>query len=131
MALPYLNLYIGDIMKDTDVLSPGAFGGYVRLLFKLHAAVPRGEVCFTTRQLCRVFGAATIDETTELLSEITDPAHNICEYSKKGEKHYFVNRRMKKEAIKSQVRSEAGKLGAAKINAKNRQNKKSPSSLQQ
>lgn len=124
MALPYLNLYIGDIMKDTDVLSPAAFGGYVRLLFKLHAAEPRGEVHFTLPQLCRVFAAATLEETQEILNEITDPAHNICDYSKKADKHYFVNRRMKKEAIKSQVRSEAGKLGAAKTNAKNRQNKK-------
>src|ERR1044072_9268059 len=121
IALPYLNLYIGDIMKDTDVLSPAAFGGYVRLLFKLHAASPRGEVHFTLPQLCRVFAAATIEETQEILSEITDPAHNICEYSKKGDKHYFVNRRMKKEALKSEVRSAAGKLGAAKTNAKNRQ----------
>lgn len=124
MALPYLNLYIGDIMKDTDVLSPAAFGGYVRLLFKLHAADPRGEVHFTLPQLCRVFAAATLEETQEILNEITDPAHNICEYSRKSDKHYFVNRRMKKEALKSQVRSEAGKLGAAKTNAKNRQNKK-------
>lgn len=124
MALPYLNLYIGDIMKDTDVLSPAAFGGYVRLLFKLHAAEPRGEVHFTLPQLCRVFAAATLEETQEILNEITDPAHNICEYSRKNDKHLFVNRRMKKEALKSHVRSEAGKLGAAKTNARNRQNKK-------
>lgn len=123
MALPYLNLYIGDIMKDTDVLSPAAFGGYVRLLFKLHAATPRGEVCFTLPQLCRVFAAGTLEETVEILREITDPAHNICDYFKKDDRHYFTNRRMKKETAKSMVRSEAGKLGAAKTNAKNKQNK--------
>lgn len=123
MALPYLNLYIGDILKDTDVLSPAAFGGYVRLLFKMHAASPRGEVYFTLPQLCRVFAAATIEETKEILNEITDPAHKICEYSKKGETHYFVNRRMKKETLKSQVKSAAGKLGAAKTNERHRRNK--------
>lgn len=116
-------------MKDTDVLSPAAFGGYVRLLFKLHAASPRGEVHFTLPQLCRVFAAATMEETQDILSEITDPAHNICEYSKKGDKHYFINRRMKKEALKSEVRSAAGKLGAAKTNAKNRQYKKAAEKL--
>lgn len=124
MALPYLNLFIGDIMRDTDVLSPKAFGGYLRLLFKMHAASPRGEVSFTTRQLCRVFGAATIQETIVLLNEITDPAHNICDYVKKGDKHFFVNRRMRKESGKSEARSYAGKLGAQKTNAKNRQNEK-------
>ena len=97
MALPYINLYVGDIKKDTDLLSPAAFGGYVRLLFKMHEATERGEVSYTLPQLSRVFGAATIEETISILTEIVDPSYNICTYIVQGEKHLFINRRMKKE----------------------------------
>jgi uncharacterized protein YdaU (DUF1376 family) len=118
MALPYLNLYIGDIKKDTDLLSPAAFGGYMRLLFKMHESPIRGVVSYTLTQFCRVFGASTIDETISILKEIVDPTYNIVTYLEEGEKYCIVNRRMKRETVISEARREAGKKGAAKTNSK-------------
>lgn len=123
MALPYINLYIGDIKKDTDLLSPAAFGAYTRLLFKMHEAAERGKVAYTLPQLCRVFGAETLEQTSVLMQEINDPAYNIFDYSTQDGKHCFINRRMVRETKLSEARSEAGKKGAAATNNKNRQPK--------
>ena len=125
MALPYINLYIGDLKKDTDLLSPAAFGSYMRLmLFHMHEAKNRGQVTFTLPQLCRIFAAENLEQTSAILKEITDPTFNICDYQETDGKHWFRNRRMVKESAISQARSEAGKIGAEKTNTKNRQNKK-------
>lgn len=121
MGLPYLNLFIGDIVKDTDLLSPAAFGGYVRLMFKMHNAPVRGEVAYTLPQLCRVFGAETNENALTILAELINPETNIVDYNKDGDKHFLRNRRMVRETALSQVRSDAGKKGAAKTNSKNRQ----------
>lgn len=125
MALPYINLYIGDLKKDTDLLSPAAFGSYMRLmLFHMHEAKNRGQVTFTLPQLCRIFGATNNAETFELLQEIVNPEFQIVDYTETEKGHFIKNRRMVKEAGVSQVRSESGKKGAEATNEKNRQNKK-------
>lgn len=120
MALPYINLYIGDVTKDCNLLSPAAFGAYMRLLFKMHEATNRGVVSFTLPQLCRVFAAANEQQTLQLVNEITDPAYEICDYEVTEDRHIFTNRRMQRELAVSAARSESGKLGAAKTNAKHK-----------
>lgn len=95
-----------------NLLSPAAFGGYIRLILKLSS----GEGYFTLPQLCRVFAAATLEETREILNEIVDS--EILQYTPRDRYHYFVSTEMKKAAQLSQVRSAAGKLGAAKTNSK-------------
>lgn len=125
MALPYINLYIGDLKKDTDLLSPAAFGGYMRLLlFHMHEAKNRGQVTFTLPQLCRIFGAPDLQETQLILQEIVNPEFEIVDYAQTEAGYFIRNRRMVRETAISQVRSESGKKGAEKTNAKNRQNKK-------
>lgn len=125
MALPYWNVFIGDIHKDTDLLSPATFGGYVRLLFKMHNAQVRGEVTYTLPQLCRVFGAKDIEETVSIVKELTDPSRPegpIVDYKINGDNHFLKNRRMVRETALSKARSEAGKKGAEATNKKTRQN---------
>ncbi len=126
MALPYINLYIGDLKKDTDLLSPEAFGGYMRLmLFHMHEAKPvRGEVRYNLPQLCRIFGAKDIEQTISIVNEITDPNFQIVDHEPRDDKYFFRNRRMVREGVISQSRREAGKKGAEATNSKNRQNKK-------
>lgn len=119
MALPFIRIYIGDVKKDTDLLSPAAFGSYMRLLmFHMHEAKTRGEVTLTIPQLCRIFGAASIEEANQLLQEIVNPQFEIVDYMTDGNKHTIVNRRMVRETKVSQARSEAGKKGAEATNAK-------------
>jgi uncharacterized protein YdaU (DUF1376 family) len=118
MALPYLNLFIGDLLKDTDLLSPAAFGGYVRLLFKMHKAPVRGEVTYSLPDLCRIFAAKDLGEAEAILKEIVNPKENIVDYSFENDLHFVRNRRMVRETALSQTRSEAGKKGAEKTNAK-------------
>lgn len=118
MALPYLNLFIGDIMQDTDMLSPLAFGGYVRLIFKLHKAPVRGEVEYNLPELCRIFGAKDLEEAEAILKEIVNPKENIVDYSFNEGLHFIRNRRMVRETHISHVRSESGKKGAEKTNSK-------------
>jgi uncharacterized protein YdaU (DUF1376 family) len=120
MALPFIRIYIGDLKKDTDLLSPAAFGGYMRLiLFAMHEAPTRGVVSFTLPQLCRVFGAANLEEARIILNEIVDPQFNIVDYAMEDTgKHFIRNRRMVRETKISHARSEAGKKGAEVSNGK-------------
>ncbi|MCG2614875.1 YdaU family protein [Terrimonas sp. NA20] len=122
MALPYINLYIGDVIKDTNLLSPEAFGGYVRLLFKMHEASPRGVVKYDLPTLCRVFAADTPDKNAAILEEILNPAYNIFDSSVDAGVYTLINRRMVRESKVSQARSEAGKKGAEATNSKNKKN---------
>lgn len=125
MALPFINLYIGDLKKDTDLLSPAAFGAYMRLLlFQMHESKIRGQVKFTLPQLCRIFGASDLQQTEDLLKEIVNPDFEIVDYSVKDGEHFFINRRMVREAAISEARSKAGQKGAESTNRKNKQNKK-------
>jgi uncharacterized protein YdaU (DUF1376 family) len=125
MALPYINLYIGDLKKDTDLLSPAAFGAYMRLmLFHMHESKVRGQVTFSLPQLCRIFGAQDLQQTQELLIEIVNPDFSIVDYDNNGGAHLFKNRRMIRETALSVARSAAGKKGAETTNKKFRQNSK-------
>jgi len=125
MALPYINLYIGDVKKDTDLLSPAAFGAYMRLLlFHMHEAKSRGEVTFNLPQLCRIFGATNNAEALELLQEIVNPEFEVVDFSETDKGYFIRNRRMVRESKVSKARSESGKKGAEATNEKNRQNKK-------
>lgn len=119
MALPFIQLYIGDVKKDTDLLSPAAFGAYMRLLmFALHESPTRGEVNYTLPQLRKVFGAETNDEALALLAEFTSPQLKIVDYQETQGAHLIRNRRMVRETNVSKVRSEAGRKGAEKTNSR-------------
>jgi hypothetical protein len=70
--LPYLQLYVADLMRDCDHLSLAAFGGWMKILCRMHTAQNRGIVRFTRIQLARLLGT-TADQAGDVLAELLCP----------------------------------------------------------
>lgn len=116
MSEPYINLYIGDIIRDTSGLSAAAFGAYMKLLFQMHLSKDKGKVVYSSQALCRVTGLDMAD-IEEFLNELID--NNICDYENNGN-HVFVSRRMIRESSISKLRKEIGSKGGKQTQSKSK-----------
>jgi len=116
---PYIPLYIGDWEKDTNCLTNLAEYALFKLTFKLFNAEKRGVFCTNFRTLSVLF-KADLDTTKEIFNEII---FNKVLDIEAGEDGIFIikSRRMLRESNISELRSEIGKKGAIKKQAKRKQ----------
>jgi uncharacterized protein YdaU (DUF1376 family) len=123
--LPYIPLYIGDWLKDTNCLTLEAIAAWLLLVFKLWEK--KGELEISFQQMAILF-KKSIQETHEIFIELTE--NKIFDWQKIDENKLIIfSRRMLREVRLSSVRSEAGKKGGrpkkqskSKIETKTKQN---------
>lgn len=114
---PYIPLYIGDWEQDTNCITAMAEFALLKLTFKLFKAINKGVFETNLRSLTLLF-KSNQQETKEILSELIE--NHILEIEIKNDTEILIkSRRMIREAIISDVRSEVGKTG---VDAKRKQN---------
>jgi hypothetical protein len=105
---PYINIFIGDLLRDTAALSLQAFGAFHKLLYALHLSATKGKVTYSLQEFSRLVGADDFAQASEVLKEII--GLNICDCEQENGKYTFISRRMIKEADIKEKRRQAGKI---------------------
>jgi hypothetical protein len=126
---PYIPFYTGDWLKDANVQSLDYFeqGVWMKLLCFMHQSEKRGKLSLNgkpmnVRNISKLLGL-DIEKTEYCIGELLDSG--TMSVDNEG---FYVCRRMVKEQELSEVRKEAGKLGAkakqnlSKPSAKSQQN---------
>lgn len=125
---PYIPLYIGDWVQDTDSLSLEAEAAWLKLTFKLWKASERGLLLISFSQMAKLF-KITPEKTREIFQELAE--NNVFNWRKIDENFVEIkSRRMLKETALAKTRSESGKQGGrgnkkqikSKLKAKVKQN---------
>lgn len=70
--LPYLQLYVSDLIRDCEHLPLDVFGAWMKILCRMHTANPRGIVRLTLDQLSRLVGTSP-DKAGVILKELKNP----------------------------------------------------------
>lgn len=70
--LPYIQLYVADLLRDCEHLSLEAFGAWVKILCRMHTANPRGIVRVNPEQLARMLGTTPVKGGV-ILEELKNP----------------------------------------------------------
>ena len=125
--LPYMKFYVADYLRDTEILSLSAQGGWMRMLASMWHPSRRGVLSLRLPALARLLGAN--EQTTKsIVDEIEDCC--VAEVAWDGDRVAITSRRMvrdwdamsgEKEAFK-----EAGRKGAEARWGKNRGGGNSP-----
>lgn len=116
---PYIPLYIGDWLQDTDCLSIQAEGAWLRIVFKCWKN--KGTFAATAdvfARLCKVdqqnFASILLEWKINNICDITEDAAGLIT---------IVSRRIQREKEISTIRSENGSKGGSKTQAKGKANK--------
>ncbi len=126
---PYIPLYIGDWLKDTDIISLEAEAALLRLVFKLWDSEDRGKLKISFDQLTRIFKKGR-DLTDKILTELHENKVLNIEFLDEN----FVkieSRRMLKDRAKHDSASERGKKGAEERKRRKEAENQLPFSLSQ
>lgn len=112
--MPYIPLYLGDWIQDTDCLTIAAEGAWLRVVFKCWKN--NGMFSGTPDVFARICKVSTLDFASILLEWKTN---NICDVSEDQSGIITVLcRRIRRDLEISQVRSENGSKGGSKTQAK-------------
>lgn len=111
---PYIPLYIGDWIQDTDCLSIDAEGAWLRIIFKCW----KNAGVFTASE--QVLARVCKVDTTKFASILLEWQQNgICQIESLPDGQIKItSRRIKREKEISAVRSEIGSKGGSKTQAK-------------
>lgn len=115
---PYIPLYIGDWIQDTDCLSIEAEGAWLRVIFKCW----KNKGIFTATE--DVFARLCKIDTTKFASILLEwQQNNICDIvSGPNGQITVVSRRIKRDKEISALKSENGSKGGSKTQAKRKAN---------
>ncbi|RYD42738.1 MAG: DUF1376 domain-containing protein [Verrucomicrobiaceae bacterium] len=113
--LPYMQLYVADYLRDTEILSLTAQGAWSRMLCNMWHPDRRGVLTYRLSAIARLLGSSE-PEARGIIDEIDDCKVGNVEWD--GDRVTITSRRMvrdweKMEADK-QAAIDAGKKGAAK-----------------
>lgn len=109
MKKPYIPIYLGDWLKDTDCLSLEAEGALLRILFKLWESKTPGRLSFSFSQLSFSFRKSE-EITRKIVAELAE--NQVLNIIFEGENRvFFESRRMVRDFGKSLIYSENGKKG--------------------
>lgn len=113
---PYIPLYIGDWLQDTDCLSIEAEGAWLRVVFKCW----KNKGIFTATE--DVFARLCKVDTQKFASILLEWQQNdICDISPSTDGTItIVSRRIKREKEISAIKSESGSKGGSKTQAQRR-----------
>lgn len=106
--LPYIPLYVGDWVKDTNIISIEAEGALIRLTFKLWNSSTRGRVIYSLRQLTILFKKSE-KETNDIISELKEADVLNIEFHEHGMVKIESRRMLKAAAISATNSQNASK----------------------
>ncbi len=111
-AKPYLNLFVGDFLRDTALLSNEVTGVWITMLCQMSIAPERGVLVLDMGAISRLF-KQNESKCKQLVDELQH--YNVCDIEHLADgKIKFSNRRMVRETRTSAARSEAGQKSVAK-----------------
>lgn len=116
--MPYIPIYIGDWIQDTDCLSVEAEGAWLRIIFKCW----KTEGKFTAHR--NVFARVCKVDEIKFASILLEWKQNdICDIQEDADGQVtIISRRITREKEISAVRSESGSKGGSKTQAKGKAN---------
>ena len=106
--LPYIDLYVGDWIKDCSILSCEAEGAWLRIIMKLHSKGKQSAIKIPSKSLQNLW-SVNEDKMNLILKELE--LNEICEISYHTGFIEFISRRFSKERKLSEIRSKARKEG--------------------
>lgn len=119
---PYIPLYVGDWVKDTDCISLEAEGALLKLVFKMWESKTPGSVSIRFSQIAILFKKSE-EIARKIVQELKE--NDILEIEYIGENEVKIeNRRMIREHSKSLTNSENGKKGGRPKSEKQKKEKR-------
>jgi hypothetical protein len=118
--MPYIKLYIGDFLQDTDDLSREAEYAWFRVIMKMHQNDQSGFYTATVKGLKTLWKCESNSEVMEIITELK--FHNTGNIVINGSVVEFTNRRMVREKEVSEVRAKSGQKGGKSKQANVKQN---------
>jgi len=106
--LPYIDLYVGDWIKDCSILSCEAEGAWLRIVMKLHSKGKQSAIKIPSKSLQNLW-SVNEDKMNLILKELE--FNEICDISYHTGFIEFTSRRYLKENKISEIRSKARKSG--------------------
>jgi uncharacterized protein YdaU (DUF1376 family) len=104
--LPYMQFYPADYLRDTEILSLSAQGGWMRMLCSMWHPARRGVLSLRLQAMARLLHASE-QATKGIIDEIEDCDVGIVEWSDDGERVTVTCRRMVRDwSTLSEARSE-------------------------
>ncbi|MCW1922704.1 hypothetical protein OKA05_09075 [Luteolibacter arcticus] len=113
--LPYMQLYVADYLRDTEILSLTAQGAWARMLCSMWHPDRRGVLCYRLSAVARLLGANE-QAAKGIIEEIKDCRVGDVEWE--GDRVTITSRRMVRDWAKMEAEKQAavaaGQKGAAK-----------------
>lgn len=118
--LPYIPIYIGDILKDWGHLPLDLFGAAHKLLYRMWDSKQKGKICYDFASYGTMLGVPEA-EAKRIVEKLTSGDEPVFNKEVEGEYTRLINRRMVREAALSATRSDSGSKGGTKRQAKAKQ----------
>lgn len=118
--LPYIPIYIGDILKDWGHLPLDLFGAAHKLLYRMWDSKQKGKICYDFASYGTMLGVPET-EAKRIVEKLTSGDEPVFNKEVEGEYTRLINRRMVREAALSATRSDCGSKGGTKRQAKAKQ----------
>jgi len=125
--LPYIDLYVGDWIKDCSILSCEAEGAWLRIVMKLHSKGKQSSIKIPTKSLQNLW-SMNEDQMNLILKELE--LNEICDISYHTGFIELTSRRFKKQNDISVIRSKARKGVNNKKKIESNNNQKQIKTLQ-